>query len=198
MKKIVSFSLAICMIIGVCFSLASCSKSHTEMTEENINFTVETVETALKEFDTKTLEKYVDSQTLTYILDFAKKHEQYVTLGKAIFENMDINVEEIDANEGYVTISVSNKRLDYAAGNFASELLEKYSTVKLLAMLNQDSFLDTSLNQLVNMINEAELTTEATVKLKVKRGDKNLVLCFDEEAENAVSGGALSAITGMF
>lgn len=197
MKKLISISLSLLFVFSMILSFSSCSKSSSELTEENINATVSTVATALKEFDTKTLEKYVESDTLDYILKFAEDHEQYVTLGKAIFKNMEISVESIDLDKSTVVINVSNKSLDYAASSFASRLLSRYSSLQLLTKLEDESFLDKSLGELVELIEQSTLSTSATVNLKVKQGDKNLILYFDEDAENAVSGGALSAITSI-
>ncbi len=197
MKKIISIFLSLLFVAGMILSLSSCSKSNNEMTEENINATVKIVSDALKEFDTDTLDKYVESTTLDYILKFAEDHEQYVTLGKAIFKDMVIKVDNINMEDSTVTIDVSNRRLDYAASTFADNLMSKYSNFQLLSKLEDESFLDKSLGELVNLIEESALSTSATVTLKVKQGDRNLILYFDEEAENAVSGGALSAITNL-
>lgn len=198
MKKAVSVILAVAIAFCMAFSLSSCSKTSNEMTEENINATVEIVATALKEFDVDTLNKYVDSDTLDYILKFAEDHDQYITLGKAIFANMEIKVDSIDINNKTVTVTVSNKMLKYAASDFANRLLSKYSTFQLLGKLEDEKFLNDSLSELVALIEKSTISTEATVELNIKQGDKNLVLSFDEDAEDAVSGGALSAITGLF
>ena len=40
----------------------------------------------------------------------------------------------------------------------------------------------------------AMMSEAREITLSVKKGEENLVLVFDEEAENAVSGGALGAI----
>ena len=47
----------------------------------------------------------------------------------------------------------------------------------------------------LDRIAKAELASAGvTVTLSIRQGEKNLVLYFDEEAENAVSGGALGAV----
>lgn len=182
------------LCFAILFSFSACSKSN-ELTEENVTKTVETAVTALKEFDDKALDKYVDSKTLSYILSFAKDHEQFSELGKAIFENLEVEIESIDLEAKTVDISVKNKSLSMAAGSFTKKLLEEHSKIQLLNLLSDDGFLDTSLSELVDSINSSAMQDEAvTVTLKITQGKKNLVLSFDDEAENAVSGGALQAI----
>ena len=61
--------------------------------------TVDTAFAALKEFDTDTLQKYVDSSTLNTIVGYAEKHEQLKQLGQAIFENVDYEIKSIDLDK---------------------------------------------------------------------------------------------------
>lgn len=124
MKKILS--LILCTIL-ICLSFAGCSGPNAEMTEENITETVNTAFTALKEFDTEALEKYVDSPTLSIIMSYAKEHEQFVELGKAIFENLQVEIKKIDTQTSTVTLSVKNKDLFAVASDFA-ENLKKITT----------------------------------------------------------------------
>ena len=51
---------------------------------------------------------------------------------------------------------------------------------------------------MVESIADAHLTTETTVTLNIEQGKKNLILSFDADAEDAVSGGALQAIKKIF
>lgn len=193
-KKICCILLCFAMI----FALSGCSESSNELTEENITATVETATTALKEFDSKTLKKYVDSETLSYIISFADNHEQFAELGKAIFENLSVEVESIDLENKTVTVSVTNKDLFTTALNFTEKLLREHNKIQLLTLLNDDAFLDYSLSKLVDSISKAEMqSTPKTVKLNITQGKKNLILSFDDEAENAVSGGALVAIKSI-
>jgi hypothetical protein len=186
------------MCIAMLFSFTACSGS-TEINEKNITDTVETVETALQEFDTKTLKKYVSSETLNYIIKFADKHDQFKELGIAIFENMTMQVKEIDLENSTVTVSIMNKDLYIAATNFASELKNKYSTLQLINLLDNEAFLDISLEDLTEQIDDAYMKSESIdVKLNVSQGNHNLVLSFDEDAEDAVSGGALTAIQSIW
>lgn len=192
LKKFVSVSLCLVLI----FALCSCS-SNVEMTEENITETVQIVDTALKDFDTKKLKKYVDSQTLNVIMNFAEDHEQFAELGRKIFAGMEMNIDSIDTTAGTVTVTVTNKNLTAVASQFAGQLLSDYTKVQLLAQLKNESFLDSGLSTLTDGIANELAKTEATITLKVKQGKRNLVLSFDEDAENAVSGGALSAIKSL-
>lgn len=196
MKKIYKSAVALILATVLAFSLSACAK--TEMTEENITDTVQTVETALKEFDTKKLDKYVGSTTLSYIMKYADKHTQFSDLGKAIFANLSLKIESIDTENQTVTLEVKNKDLSAVAYNFASNLKADYSTLQLVGKLDDEDFLNVSLGSLVSSINDATEEKESTVTLKLKKGDKNLVLLFDDEGEDAVSGGALSAIKTIY
>lgn len=196
MKKIFSIFLSV-MLICLCF--AGCSGPNAEMTEENITATVDTAMTALKDFDTEKLEKYVDSSTLSTILGYAKDHQQFVDLGKAIFENLTYEVTAVDLDNSTVTVSISNKDLYQVASDFAQNLKSSYSAIQLLSKLSNDSFLDRKLGVLVESIDGAEMLPDSTeITLTVEQSDKNLVLVFDENAENQVSGGALSAIKEIY
>ena len=193
MKRIIKGCICIILCLTIGFTLTGCSSA--ELTEENVTKTVEKVETSLKEFDTKDLEKYVDSETLSYILKMAKGHDQFSDLRKAIFENLDIKIDSINLEEKTVTVSVRNKDLFYVASDFAQNLLSNYSSFQLLNKLNDDEFLDNGLTQLTQGITDAQMKDEAVqVTLTITQGKKNLVLGFDETAEDAVSGGALTAI----
>lgn len=193
MKQIIKGCLCIILCLTIGFTLTGCSSA--KLTEDNVTKTVEKVETALKEFDTKDLEKYVDSETLSYILKMAKGHDQFSDLGKAIFENLDIEIDSINLEEKTVTVSVMNKDLYYVASDFTQNLLSNYSSFQLLNKLNDDDFLDNGLAQLTQGITDAQMKDDSIqVTLTITQGKKNLVLGFDEVAEDAVSGGALTAI----
>lgn len=196
MKNIPKILLSVFLIVVLAFSFSSCAK--TEMTEENITDTVSTVETALKEFDSKTLEKYVSSSTLSYIMKYAENHQQFADLGKAIFKDLEITVTSVDVENGTVTLDVKNKNLKTAASIFALNLKDKYTTMQLLQKLDDEAFLDESLGTLVDSINSTKDTVEATVTLKVVQGKRNLVLSFDDDGEDAVSGGALTGIKNIY
>ncbi|MGN1420197.1 MAG: hypothetical protein ACI4XC_01625 [Eubacterium sp.] len=196
MKKIFSVFLS-ALLICLCF--AGCSGPNAEMTEENITATVDEAMTALKEFDTEKLEKYVDSSTLSTILGYAKDHQQFIDLGKAIFENLTYEVTAVDLENSTVTVSVCNKDLYEVASDFAQNLKSNYSTIQLLSKLSNDSFLDRKLSVLCESIDSAEMLPDsAEITLTVEQDSKNLVLVFDDDAENQVSGGALSAIKEIY
>lgn len=149
MKKTLSLVLALIL----CLSFTACSGPNAEMTEENITETVATVETALKEFDTEALDKYVDSATLSVIIKYAEEHEQFSQLGKAIFENLELEVKEIDIDNKTVTVTAKNKDLSEATSEFAEKLQSNYSNFALLKKLNDDAFLDEKLTELQDKIN---------------------------------------------
>lgn len=196
MKKTLCVMLAAVLI---CISLCSCSRTNADMTESNITASVEVLEKALKEFDTKKLNKYVDSATLNIIISYAEKHKQFSELGKAIFENLELEVSSIDVEEGTVLLTVKNKDLYGAASDFATELKSNYSTFQLLKLLNDEDFLDQKLLSLCENIDEAQMIqSPIDMKLRIRPGKKNLVFVFDENAEDSVSGGALSAIKNIY
>lgn len=195
MKKTLSLVLALIL----CLSFTACSGPNAEMTEENITETVATVETALKEFDTEALDKYVDSATLSVIIKYAEEHEQFSQLGKAIFENLELEVKEIDIDNKTVTVTAKNKNLSEATSEFAEKLQSNYSNFALLKKLNDDAFLDEKLTELQDKINACQMMDSGVdIVLNIEQDSKNLVLSFDENAEDTVSGGALSAIKSIY
>lgn len=195
MKKTISILLCAVIII---LSFAGCTGS-TKMTDENISKTVDKAFSALSDFDSEELNKYVSSTTLSVIMKYAEKHPQFADLGKAIFANLSYEIIAIDTENATVTISVNNKDLFAVADKFAKDLKKNYSTMELLAKLNDSSFLDENLSSLCNDIANAPLSGEATeITLSVSQGKKNLVLVFDDDGENAVSGGALKAIKSVY
>lgn len=196
MKKFLSVALCVIMML-MCFS--ACSSANNEMTEANITKTVDKAFDALQDFDTEDLKKYVDSPTLTIIMGYAEKHQQFADLGKAIFSNLSHEVTNIDLENKQVTVKISNKNLEEVAGAFADGLKKDYSTFQLLAKLSDDNFLDRKLSELTTDISNAPLLDGAIeITLDIEQGSKNLVLVFGDESENAVSGGALSAIKSIY
>ena len=192
MKKGIALFLSIVLII-CCFS--ACAKTSAEMTQENITATADTVFTALKEFNTEDLETYVSSSTLSVIMSYAKQHEQFAELGRAMFANLTYEITAIDTANKTVTLSVSNKDLAQVAGNFASDLMGKYSTFNLLSNLSSDTWLDSNLSILTEDIDAAPMMSQpAEITVTIQQADDNLVFAFDENAENGVSGGPLGAI----
>lgn len=192
MKKGIALFLSIVLII-CCFS--ACAKTSAKMTQENITATADTVFTALKEFNTEDLETYVSSSTLSVIMSYAKQHEQFAELGRAMFANLTYEITAIDTANKTVTLSVSNKDLAQVAGDFASDLMGKYSTFNLLSNLSSDTWLDSNLSILTEDIDAAPMMSQpAEITVTIQQADDNLVFAFDENAENGVSGGALGAI----
>lgn len=194
MKKTLSILLCLAFML---VSFTACSSN--TMTEKNVTKTVDTAFAALKEFDTDTLQKYVDSTTLNTIVGYAEKHEQLKQLGQAIFENVDYEIKSIDLDKKTVTLTVKNKDLAQGASDFANELKKDYSAFQLLAKLSDDTFLDSRLAQLKEKIADAQMEENGVdITLNIEQGSKNLKLTFDDTAENAVSGGALSSIKAIF
>ena len=197
MKKTLSLVLVFVLVAAL---LSGCSSApNADMTEKNVKKTVSVVFKALQEFDIETLDTYVKSSTLSQIITFAKDHEQFAELGRAIFENLSYEIVDIDLDSQTVTLSVNNKDLTQAASDFADDLLSDYSLFELLAQLNDDAWLDKNLSVLTKSIAKCELNPEPTeITLKIREGADNLVLRFTGDAEDVVSGGALDAIMNFF
>lgn len=195
MKK--SISIILCAILLI-LSLTGCSSS-ADMTEANVNKTVDKAFSALAAFDTDELNKYVDSSTLSVIIGYAQKHDQFAELGKAIFANLSYEVTDVDLDNKTVTVSVKNKDLYQVASDFASQLKNDYTTIQLISKLSDDDFLDRKLNTLCSEIADAPMTDSSTdITLSIEQSSKNLVLVFDADAESSVSGSALDAIKSIY
>lgn len=193
MKKIISLTLAV-IIIATSFTACS-SKPNAELTEENITKTVTTAFDALKVVDTELLEKYVQSPTLGILISYIDKQEQFKELGKAIFENLSYEIKSIDLENSTVTLSVTNKDLKDATEKYTKSLLKSYTKIQLLQRLSNEEWLNNNLSKLTAKIDKAEMKEEPEeITISIKKQSKNLILVFDEEAENEVSGGALLAI----
>ena len=208
LKKSVCFLL--CRVITA-VSFAACSKSESKQKSEllsgltdsvdeaNVTATIQAIEKGLKTFDTDVFSACVNSSTLEYIVGFSKGHTQFSDLGKAIFENLTMDIKSIDLNKKTVTLSVNNKQLYIAASNFAGDLKGKYSATQLLELLKDDSFLDSSLSTLIDKIKNAQMKEQPEeITLTFEQKDGYLVFTFDEAAESAVSGGALKAVKDVW
>ena len=198
MKHMPKNSMCIFLCFFLAISISGCSGS-AELTEKNAAQTVLKVDKALKAFDEEDLKKYVESDTLSKILAVSNGKKQFSELGQAIFENLSMEFISFDEAASTVTVSVKNKDLSQIASDFAEELSQSYTNFQLLGKLNDEDFLNNKLGELSGKISNAPMQEESSqITLTVKQGKKNLVLGFDEEAENAVSGGALGAIMKTF
>ncbi len=195
-----SIKKGICLILAVAMTLtlSACSGAKS-MSEENIIETVARVEKALMDFDRATLQNYVKSSTLKTILDLSKNHSQFSALGKVMFEKLEIEVKSVDKKNKTVTLLVKNRDMSEIAAEFTKELVKGKNLVQLMALLNNDSFLDAALSKLTAEISEATVPDNPKeVTVSIEKGKDNLVLNFDEAAEDAVSGGVLTAIKNSF
>lgn len=195
MKKIISVLLC-AVVIVLCFS--GCS-GKAEINEANITKAVDKAMVALVDFDSKNMQKYIESTTLKTIMNYAEQHDQFAELGRAIFANLEYEIVNIDVDNQTVTIAVKNKDLYEVASEVANQLKTDYSTIQLAAKLNDEKFLDRKLENIKTNIDAAPMQEEVTeITLEVAADDKNVYLIFDEEAEDAVSGNALGAIKAIF
>ncbi len=211
MKSVLKKGICIFLCIVTAVSFAACSKNSEKQKSEllsgltdsideaNVTSTVNAIEKGLKSFDTDVFAACVDSSTLEYIVGFSKGHSQFSDLGKAIFENLTIEIKSIDLTKKTVTLSVNNKQLYIVASNFAADLKNSYSTTQLLNLLKDDTFLDSSLSTLIDGIKGAQTEEQPEeVTLTFEQKDGYLVFTFDEDAESAVSGGALKAVKDVW
>lgn len=201
MKKFTVVFLSILIII---FSFTACSsKPNNKLTEKNITKTIDTIFYALKEFDSSTVKTYVESSTLDTILTYASKKDQFRKLGVAMFENLQYEIKEIDIDNKTVTLAVKNKDLSEVASEYTKNLLKEYASIsgmlQLLKDIQNDTWLDTNLSVLTKGINNAAMKDEETeITLSFEQKNDRLLFKFTQTAEDAVSGGALTAINNIF
>lgn len=200
MKKITAVFLSI-LTIAFCFSACS-SKPNNKLTEKNITKTVDTIFVALREFDSQTVKTYADSSTLDTILTYASKKEQFKKLGIAMFENLEYEIKEIDIDNKLVTLTVKNKDLSKVASEYTENLLKQYASIsgmlELLKNITDDAWLDSNLSILTKGINAAVMNEEEIeITLSFEQKKDRLLFSFTESSEDAISGGALTAIKKM-
>lgn len=201
MKK---FTVVFLSILIVAFSFTACSsKPNNKLTEKNITNTIDTIFDALKEFDSSTVKRYVESSTLDTILTYASKKDQFRKLGVAMFENLQYEIKEIDTDNKTVMLAVKNKDLSEVASDYTKNLLKEYASIsgmlQLLKDIQNDSWLDTNLSVLTKGISNAAMKDEETdITLSFEQKNDRLVFTFTQTAEDAVSGGALTAINNIF
>ena len=201
MKK---FTVVFLSILIVAFSFTACySKPNNKLTEKNITNTIDTIFDALKEFDSSTVKRYVESSTLDTILTYASKKDQFRKLGVAMFENLQYEIKEIDTDNKTVMLAVKNKDLSEVASEYTKNLLKEYASIsgmlQLLKDIQNDTWLDTNLSVLTKGISNAAMKDEETdITLSFEQKNDRLVFTFTQTAEDAVSGGALTAINNIF
>ena len=199
MHNYIKRGISLFLCLAMVFALSACSGR--AMTEENITKTVELVEKALREFDRDTLQKYVSSKTLDYIIRFANSKEQFDTIGKLLFEKLELTVQSVDVENQTVTLEIVNRDMTEIARRY-SKLIKDYSggnALDMVKLLNDDEFLDISVRSITSQISYATVPDNPVVlTVSVSKGSKNLVLNLDEEAENAVSGGVVKEISAAF
>ncbi|MCI9641738.1 MAG: hypothetical protein HFJ98_02930 [Eubacterium sp.] len=201
MKK---FTVVFLSILIVAFSFTACSsKPNNKLTEKNITNTIDTIFDALKEFDSSTVKRYVESSTLDTILTYASKKDQFRKLGVAMFENLQYEIKEIDTDNKTVMLAVKNKDLSEVASDYTKNLLKEYASIsgmlQLLKDIQNDTWLDTNLSVLTKGISNAAMKDEETdITLSFEQKNDRLVFTFTQTAEDAVSGGALTAINNIF
>lgn len=196
MKKVISVLTVIAMMAVI---FCGCSKPNAELTESNVTKTVDVAFSALKNFDTEDLQTYVNSSTLDLIVTYANQHQQFVDLGKAIFKNLDYQIKDIDLENKTVTVAVTNKNLRDAAQSFVEKLTGAYTTFQILGKLSNETWLNQKLDELTSAIDESKMNDGyIDITLNIEQSGDHLVLSFGDDAEDAVSGGAITAIKSVF
>lgn len=200
MHRYIKKGVSLLLCLSLLFAVSACSRAMA-LTEENITKTVALVEKALRDFDRDELQKYVSSKTLTYIFQFANGKEEFNTIGKLLFEKLEISVQAVDLENQTVTLSIRNRDMALVGERYAKFLKARShgKTTEMLKLLSDDNFLNISVKSLTAQISRATVPDNPTeVTLKVKQDGENLVLVFDEEADDVVSGGVVKAITEAF
>lgn len=93
MKK---FTVVFLSILIVAFSFTACSsKPNNKLTEKNITNTIDTIFDALKEFDSSTVKRYVESSTLDTILTYASKKINSESLALPCLKTFNIKSKKL-------------------------------------------------------------------------------------------------------
>ncbi len=208
MKKVAKKLLCILLCLAMCFGFGGCSSN--ELSEKNVTATVEKVEQAFKDLNVATLGKYIKFGTLTNLsnslgedVDLADSIsigslsdlKPFANLCNIIFANLEIEIESINLEEMTVDVSITNNDFYSPAIKYAYNLKKNYNTQELIGLLSNQKRFEEKLNELITSLENAEATTKTTTAtLKIEQGDKNLVLVLDKNAEQAVTGGVLTAI----
>lgn len=120
-----------------------------------------------------------------------------------MFENLQYEIKEIDTDNKTVMLAVKNKDLSEVASEYTKNLLKEYASIsgmlQLLKDIQNDTWLDTNLSVLTKGISNAAMKDEETdITLSFEQKNDRLVFTFTQTAEDAVSGGALTAINNIF
>ena len=120
-----------------------------------------------------------------------------------MFENLDYEITAYDIDNRTITLAVKNKDLSEVASEYTKNLLNEYASItgmiQLLKDIKDDNWLNNNLSILTKGINAAAMKDEEVeIKLSFEQKKDRLVFTFTEEAEDAVSGGALTAIKNIF
>ncbi len=193
MKRV--FALLLVSIIA--FSFASCSGGGEDNKE--LRATVDSATESLINFDTKNVDKYIESETLLSIETLVNSKSQYQELAKAIFANLKIKVKKVSVDNakgtGKITLKIRNKDLATVTDDYVSSKVTEYLAGKV--DFNNEEYLNTQLEYLTNAIDDAKNTKWQKVTINVKKVDGKWVLVFNDSAENAVMGGAASKLKSM-
>lgn len=191
MKKIIS--LALVLIMGISF--ASCgSKNDTKAVEASVDKAV----TALKKYDTESINKYVESDDLKSIQEGIDGIEGADKLVKAIFSKLSYEISDVSIKDNHATVSmaVTTKDLKSVASSYMMSMLGSY--LKGEVDTKNESFIQEQLTVITDMVNADTVgTTSANVNVALENKDGTWVIILDDTVEDAIMGGAASTIKSI-
>ena len=197
-KKLLCLLLCTLMV----FSFSGCSSK--KLSEENVNKTIETVENAFIDASVVTLNKYTKFDTvLSNKIKVDPKNlggkKKLLELTKVLFENLEIEVNSVDLEEMTVTLNVTNKVTYLTTDNFLTNLKKSNSVTQIITNLSDDEFVTKNVDIYIKELEKAPIASSPrTITVKFEQGKHNLVLLFDDEAINAITGGASEALKKNF
>lgn len=188
-----------CVIITIMMALLMTSCSSGEDSQA-VRDSAENARLALMEFDTDKFEKYAKSETLDSIEGQTAVYPQIKTLAQEIFKELEIEVKHVKVSEekgtGTATLKIRNKALKEPASDYVSSMVTQYLQGKV--DLKDSAFINEQLESLCKTVENAETGDWVKVKVDVeKQSDGTWIIIFNDDAEDAVMGGAASVIKNI-
>ncbi len=189
----------LCIVISIIMALflTSCTSGEDN---QAVRDSVEAARQALIEFDTNEFEKYAKSETLDAIEGQTAVYPQINTLAQEIFKELEIEVKRVKINDekgtGTATLKIRNKALKEPASDYVSSMVTQYLQGNV--DLKDSTFINEQLEALCKIVEGAETGDWVKVKVDVeKRNDGTWIIVFNDDAEDAVMGGAASVIKNI-
>ena len=193
MKKI----LCVLLTLSIAFLASSCSSGKDAQALEP---SADGAKAALCEFNIDDFKKYASSETLNEIEKQIETYPQIEILSKAIFKNLEIEVKSAKLNDktgkGTAVLKIKNKDLKQLASDYITSMVSDYLLGKV--DLKDEAFLNEQIEILSTQIEDAPDGEWQKVKVNTKKGSDGVWrILFNDEAENAVMGGAAASIKGI-